>query len=311
MYEIIEDYQAELDTNIKSEIFDEFVSVLWKTKIARQKYDKHISYKVEDIEDNIVSDIFKKYESITYTAYKSTTDKKDSWSLLKQKINNIYTNMCDTDICFKKDYMLLLNTPKKLYYRFKNNELGIGIDELDIYIQNSLSQANLLKDKYKNQNIKINWNKYKELINGYLLRIFNNYIPLEDFEDKSTFTINLNFWNEDNYVVKYFCKSLSGYIKNYQKEYFDVARNKEYKQCQCGGILERVPNGKGKKGYHLKCNQCRNPAYQPLEEKTIKCQKCHKMFTVEGIVKNVKRCPECQEEHIRQLKTQKQREYRK
>lgn len=45
--------------------------------------------------------------------------------------------------------------------------------------------------------------------------------------------------------------------------------------------------------------------------KTIVCIDCGKEVVVDGIVKNKKRCDECQKKYIRKLKTEKQREYRK
>ena len=51
--------------------------------------------------------------------------------------------------------------------------------------------------------------------------------------------------------------------------------------------------------------------YQPISTKTIQCIDCGKEVEVDGIVKNKKRCDECQKIYIRKLKTEKQREYRR
>lgn len=61
-------------------------------------------------------------------------------------------------------------------------------------------------------------------------------------------------------------------------------------------------------GYKFKCDTCGN--YQPMETKTITCIDCGEEVVVDGIVKNKKRCDECQKIYIRKIKTEKQREYR-
>ena len=62
----------------------------------------------------------------------------------------------------------------------------------------------------------------------------------------------------------------------------------------------------------IRCPQCQDLAnYTPIETKIIKCIDCGKEVEVDGIVKNKKRCDECQKRYIRKLKTEKQREYRK
>ena len=57
------------------------------------------------------------------------------------------------------------------------------------------------------------------------------------------------------------------------------------------------------------CDEC--GVYQPIGTKTITCIDCGKEVEVDGIVKNKKRCDECQKIYIRKLKTEKQREYRR
>ncbi len=81
-------------------------------------------------------------------------------------------------------------------------------------------------------------------------------------------------------------------------------KNGGYKECKsCGRLFKARTNAK----YCKKCS----PVYQQIETKTIVCIDCGEEFIVSGIVKNKYRCDECQERHIRQLKTEKQREYRK
>lgn len=62
-----------------------------------------------------------------------------------------------------------------------------------------------------------------------------------------------SFINEDNFYIKYFCRSLEAYIQNFQKEFYGLkrGRNKKYIRCkECGGLIEKTNN---KKTY---CDQC-------------------------------------------------------
>lgn len=308
MYEIIDDYQCADDDDSRNEILDVFLQKLWNTKNTIHKYKKQIKYSVSSDLKNSIADEFRKHESIEYIAYKSKTSNKDNWHLLRQKINNIYINMCDKDICIKKDVLNLLNTPRRLYYRYVKDDNICDLEELQRCISNALLEAKELAQKYRKQKLNISWKEYKEIISSFMFRIFNNYIPLEDYEDKNMISIDINFWMEDNYVVSYIGKSISGYMKNYQKEYFDIKRNKEYKQCSCGGLLEKF-NGNNRVGYHYKCNQCRKPIYQPIGTKIIICVDCEKEVEVDSLSRII-RCNECfkiERQRIERDKKRKQR----
>jgi hypothetical protein len=92
---------------------------------------------------------------------------------------------------------------------------------------------------------------------------------------------------------------------NYKELAFTYANWKSggYKECKsCGRLFKARTNGQY-------CKKCA-PKYHHIESKTITCVDCGKVFTVDGVVKNKIRCDDCQESHIRQLKTEKQREYR-
>lgn len=80
-------------------------------------------------------------------------------------------------------------------------------------------------------------------------------------------------------------------------------KNGGYKECKsCGKLFKAKTNAK----YCKKCS----PKYKPKEIKTITCVDCGISFITSGIVKNKCRCDDCQVEHIRKIKTEKQREYR-
>ena len=94
--------------------------------------------------------------------------------------------------------------------------------------------------------MKLPWNDYKKNIEGFLRRIFDNCKLIEDYENENlTDKYIYNFATEDNFYIKYICKSLESYICNYQKEYYGLQRgqNKQYKHCkECGKLIEKTNN---------------------------------------------------------------------
>ena len=61
------------------------------------------------------------------------------------------------------------------------------------------------------------------------------------------------FASEDNFYISYICRSLEGEMLKWQKEYYEVSRNKgvKYKRCkECGKLIERTSNKK------MYCDEC-------------------------------------------------------
>jgi len=253
LYEILDNYQCANIDKERNDIFRVFCNHLWSVKNPRQKYIKNICYTVSDNCDKNYEIVFNAYTSIPYNAYRSTTKNRNAWYLLRQKINNIYTNMCDNSSCIKTDYLNLLHTPKKLYFRYNNNDLPMTPDELKVEIDTSLQNAEQLFIVYSKQKMNITWNAYKKLIEKWLTKIFDNYICLDDFEDKTNMVMDINYWTEDNYVIKYIGKSLNGYMCNYEKVYYGIPRNKKYRHCtECGVMF--IVNPKDTKSF--RCQNC-------------------------------------------------------
>ena len=176
------------------------------------------------------------------------TKDTDWCSLIRQKINNLYTRYFDEEVILKKDYMNLLKTPYNLYYRWiKGAEMDA--DELTNAIEDSIFKAAELKVMYQKQKIKLSWEDYKKVIEEKLKKIFDNCEPIEDYEvENLTNKCIYEFANEDNSYIKFFCDSLEGYMLNYQKEdagvYVPSSRQyKQYKRCkECGKLIEKTNN---------------------------------------------------------------------
>ena len=246
LYEIIDDYKKADSEEEKNEIFNSFCSSIWKNKNKRRITNKQIKFKVRsDLLKTEIGQIFNTWSEVEYVSYKSMVKDTDWCSLIRQKINNIYTKYFDNEVILNKDYMNLLKTPYNLYYRWIK---GINMDakELTDAIEDSIDKAAELKSIYQKQKMDLSWNEYKKVIEGYLRNIFENCKLIEDYENENlTNKYIYNFATEDNFYIKYICKSIESYMLNYQKEYYGLqrGRNKQYKRCkECGALIEKTNN---------------------------------------------------------------------
>ena len=216
------------------------------------------------------------------------TKQKNYVDLIRQKINNIYSTMCDGSVCVNKEYMDLIKTPKQLYYRWQSGKDEFEAEELLYRLQDCINNAEEVKKYHAKTKLKISWSDYKKIIAGFLQKIFDNYIPLDEYEDKGKIVLDIDIWTEDNFIISYFCKSLSGYMKDYQKQYYGIKkiRNMKLQRCECGGLF--IQN---KYNARKRCNLCNT--YQPMESKIITCIDCGKEVKVDSKANNRERCDDC------------------
>lgn len=254
LYEIIDDYKNADSEEEKTEIFKDFCSSIWGSKNKRRIYTKTIKFKVRsDLLESEIGQIFNTWSEVNYIGYKAMTKDADWCSLIRQKINNLYTRYFDVDVVLKKDYMDLLKTPYNLYYRWiKGSEMDT--EELLKTIEDSIYKANELKSVYQKQKMELSWEEYKNVIEGFLQNIFNNCKTIEEYElDNLTNKYIYELANEDNSYVKCFCDSLESYMLDYQKRYYGLkrGRNKKYMRCkECGALIEKTSNRK------MYCEEC-------------------------------------------------------
>ena len=157
LYEIIEDYKSANSIEEKNEIFNSFCSSIWSNKNKRRVYTKTIRFKVRgDLLESELGQIFNTWSEVEYIGYKAMSNDTDWSSLIRQKINNLYTRYFDTEVVLKKDYMSLLKTPYNLYYRWiKGTEFNP--DELTNTIEDAIYKAAELKSIYQKQKIPVNY----------------------------------------------------------------------------------------------------------------------------------------------------------
>lgn len=252
LYEIIEDYKNSNDEE-KDEIFNSFCSSIWSCDNKRRTYKKTISFKVrKDLLDSDVGQVFDAWSQIDYMYYKSMTKDETWYSLIRQKINNIYTRYCDKEIIIAKEYMDLIKKPKTLYYQWISG-IDMDSDELTNIIDDAIADSIIVKEKYQKQKIDLSWSEYKEVVNGFLRRCFDNCKLIGDYEDKTKMISMFDFFTEDHFYVSYFCKTLDGYIKDYEKKIScnKTSSRKGFKRCKmCGAIIESTGNKK------MYCSEC-------------------------------------------------------
>lgn len=274
LYEIIDDYKNADSNEEKAEIFEYFCSSLWSSKNKRRTYIKTIKFKVrEDLLESEIGQIFNAWSIVEYTGYKAMTKDTDWCSLIRQKINNLYTRYFDEEVILRKDYMNLLKTPYNLYYRWIKG-VEMNASELITTIEDSIYKATELKLVYQKQKMNLSWAEYKKVIEEKLIKIFDNCKSIEEYEiDNLTNKYIYEFASEDNSYIKYICDSLEGYMLNYQKEdaglYVPSSRqNKQYKHCkECGKMIEI----KSKKDHSTRyCKECKR---EKTLEKHIKYNK--------------------------------------
>ena len=267
LYEIIEDYKEAENNEVKDEIFNSFCSSIWASDNKRRTYMKTIHFKVRnDLLDTELGQIFDTWSGIEYRYYKSMTKDENWCSIIRQKINNIYTRYFDKEVILNKEYMDLLKKPKLMYFDWLSGT-EMDADTVTDIIDDTIDKAEKLKQRFQMEKMTLSWNEYKKVVEGFLRRCFDNCKLIEEYEDKTQIVNNYDFITEDNLYVKYINRSLNTYFQNYQKDYYSVKRghNNKYSRCKrCGGIIEKTGNR------ILYCNNCKHEKQLEWQRNSMK-----------------------------------------
>lgn len=256
LYEIVEDYKDSESDEEKNEMLNLFCSSIWSCNNKRRVYTKTIKFNVQkSLLNDEIGKIFDMWSKIEYKGYKSMSEETDWCSLIRQKVNNLYTRYFDEDVILRKDYMNLLKTPKNLYYRWIDGQ-EMDSDELITIIADAIDNAEKLKPTYQKQKMDLSWDEYKSVIEGFFIKIFNNARKIEEYEDETKIVNMYSFINEDNFYIRFFCKELEGIMRDYQKRYYGLPQStrKSYLRCKsCGKLIKK----NNKKDYSTKyCDEC-------------------------------------------------------
>ena len=245
LYEIIDDYKTASTKEEQEEIFTSFCSAIWASDNKRNIYPKKIRYRVpKSLRDTELGQLFDSWSEIEYS-YARTTTKDNHWtSILRQKINNIYTRYFDGEVILNKEYMELLKTPKRLYYEWLS---GSEMNAADVSreIETTLHEADEVRRQLQREKMQLPWNDYKTLVESFLKKCLQRCQFIDDYEERTKHFTTLDFINEDHFYVSYFCKRLGGNIKDYQKHYYGLksSSRKGYIRCaQCGAITVKSNN---------------------------------------------------------------------
>lgn len=253
LYEIMEDYKDAASREEKDDIFRSFCAAIWASGNKRKTYTKTIHFKVrKDLADTEIGRIFRQWSDLPYTYYKSkTTD--DHWcSVIRQKINNIYTRYFDREVILGETYLDCLKTPKRLYYKWAS---GTAMDASAVTdaILKAMEEARATKKRLQMEKMTLPWKDYKKIIEGFLYKCFENCRRIEEYEDKSCISTRFNFMLEDHFYGGYINRCLDGEIRKWQKRACGLPQNsrKGYKRCkQCGALIENTGNKK------MYCSSC-------------------------------------------------------
>ncbi len=287
--EIVEDYKESSTPEEKEFIFQNFCEQIWRCRNKRRVYPKTIHYRVDKkIKDTDVGPMFETYARIEYLSYKAFSSQKDWCSLIRQKVNNLYSIHFDKSIIHDKEYLNLLLTPRRLYYEYLHGSNDSAVHLMN-QIQASLAAAETLKETLSGRKLSLTWNDYKIVVETYFRKCFENCLAPSDSNP-------FGMMDEDNYYIKYFCKSLCGYVRNYKYEvsglYVPNHNNTNYhtKSCtSCGKLyLVKSPNQR-------RCPACRQQVryYSPACSKTKTCIDCNTTFEVSSKNNQSCRCPAC------------------
>lgn len=255
LYEIIEDYKSAKMKEEKDKIFKSFCSDIWGCDNKRRIITRTIKYKVrKDLIGSELGKVFDLWSEIEYQTYNPVASKSEWYYVIRQKINNIYTRYSDKNVILNNEYMDLINTPKKLYYRWIGGEEMNAKIVTDL-INDAISESIETHKKYQMQKIDILWTEYKKIIEGVLRIIIDRCDLTSEYEfknkDKLTRLRYNEYNNEDCIYISYFCKNIEGEMMKWQKKYYGVRDHQKYKRCKiCGKLIEITGN---KRSY---CNEC-------------------------------------------------------
>jgi hypothetical protein len=271
LVELLDDYKETTDKQERKDLLNEFIYELWHSRCEYRKLNK--SFKINIKEDGIYNDDFLKYKEITYKIFKSRyiNDDLSSIDYIRIAINNSYAYLFDSEVYYKKEYYKLLTTPSVEYNKLYKNK--VTLEESIKNINEALEKAEQIKRQSINKKIELKWNEYKKLINFYITKCFDNYISVDEYEEKNGWNDDNGFYNEDNYVIGYFIRSIRGYLLNYYNQKKERKRWKTYIECcNCGKEIEKKSN---RTKY---CNDC---AREMNIKKTIENRKNKELFDLE------------------------------
>ncbi|MGD7047068.1 hypothetical protein FZC83_02290 [Rossellomorea marisflavi] len=231
--ELLEEYKETGDRVL----IDEFMKMLWGSKYKFKKYSKTYTFDVDEGKlngDSELIELFKCHQETEFRFCKSFYKSKlDYIDYIRIHVNNMYGYLVDRELYLPKEYYHLLLSPKREYYNTVDairEGLNVDPNSIDLKIKESLDRAEEIRNEALKKKIELSWAEYKKLIRNYVERLFKNYKPPHEYEEEHGWqmSVYVDGWSENNYVVKYFCRSLTGYMRNYVKSLQPKKQKKKF-----------------------------------------------------------------------------------
>lgn len=199
------------------DILNEFRERIWST-LPYEKLNRKYTYKISsNIEDKKIYNKLKEFSCIEYKVLKSRYKKNElnSEEYIKARINSNYGKYFDKELYLDKQYYYRLANYKNIYFSYLNGDCDNVLKEL----KDNEKEIKEIEKECIGKKLDLTWEEYKNLVNGIIPKIFDNYIPMDERIEEGVWKPNYNLdWDEDNYIIGYFNKSLDGYIKMYIDE---------------------------------------------------------------------------------------------
>lgn len=236
--DLLEEYKLSFNKEHEECLLQDFKNELWNSKFNNYKYKKRIHYQVKEelLGNQQLIDLFNKYNDIKYSVEKSyhkNRNKISSIDYIRIHINNLYSKLFDKDTYLPKEYYECLFIARNLYFKTiklsKQEQKALNINSLEDDIINSLKLAEEIKNIHiREQKCELSFGKYKKLINGYIDSLFENYIIFDEYKEKNGWDYSkiatTIVFGEENYTIRYFNKSISGYLRNYFRKEKGIKR---------------------------------------------------------------------------------------
>jgi DNA-directed RNA polymerase subunit RPC12/RpoP len=236
-----------------------------------------------------IDKMIKKYTKSKVPHFFIYAKDKQVWQV--ENKNNSVVNLLDNIIKNKRIKYHLVNFGRFDYrYLMYNSNVDLNYDLISEYI--NLNQAYHFKVNMENRN-NTNINYIADEIKSKLNKYSFSESDIVDILVKYLYAVK----SSKSKAALWFCYG-DIIVKNLKRNI-----GNKLNICEsCGVRYEKTSNNQ------KYCENCQG--YQHIEKKIIICVDCGKEVEIDSVVKNKIRCNDCQKLYIRQLKTNKQREYR-
>lgn len=233
-------YESE-DAEEKARLRKGFSTKMWDS-LPYKKSNRTFGFDVVEkvVPDAEMREFFIPYQRLKYQLLKSRYNIKniEKLALVKARINSNYGKYFDKEVYIHKDYYKHLAHVRNIYFYYVDGKYSTD-EEVKNELLQTYNKAMQLKVESDAKKIELSWEDYQQFIEKCLDRIFENYIPYEEFDDWED-SEHLD-WDEDNVVLRYINSSLNGYTKNLIA---DMKKPKEKFCTNCGCNINPKSNAK-------------------------------------------------------------------